>query len=140
MLCARKTTLDFLNGFESSLRRYEDLDLAIRAIMKNIPICKVEKPLVKQFYKATNYKKNEYRYELRLIYHHRDWLRKRGLYRFSIYFSRFKRNILQLNLRSSFYYLFLLLADNPNLFFRKIFSTFNTLFFTLKISFLRFIN
>ena len=138
MLCARKKTLDFLSGFVSSFRRYEDLDLAIRALMKNVPICNVDVPLVKQFYKASNYKKNEYRYELRLIYHHRDWLREKGMYRFSIYFSRFKRNFLNLNFKNSFYYLFLLLANNPNLFFRKIFSTFNTLIFTLKKTFLKF--
>ncbi len=139
MLCARKKTLDFLNGFDSSLRRYEDLDLAIRAIIKDIPICRVDTPLVKQFYRATNYKKNEYRYELRLIYNHRDWLREKGLYRFAIYFSRFKKNILKLNFKNSVTYFFLLLVTNPNLFFRKIISTFNTIFFTFKISFLKFI-
>ena len=45
--------------------------------MKIFLFAKVDEPLVKQVYKATNYKKNEYRYELRLIYHHRLVKRKR---------------------------------------------------------------
>ena len=137
MLCARKNTLKFLNGFESGLRRYEDLDLAVRAIMNNIPICKVNKPLVKQFYTLTDYKKNDDRYEIRLIYQHRKWLKKKGLYKFSIYFSRFKRNLFKLNLKKLIYYFFLLLVSNPILFFRKSYSTLNTSIFTIKIYFFR---
>ena len=77
MLCARIKTLKALNGFNPFLRRYEDLDLTIRAIMQEIPICKINKVLVKQYYKNREYKKNEYRYERRLIYVHRNWLRKK---------------------------------------------------------------
>ena len=57
MLCARIKTLKFLNGFNPILRRYEDLDLAIRAIMQKIPICKINKSLVKQYYTNYEYKK-----------------------------------------------------------------------------------
>ena len=138
MLCSRKKTLNFLNGFEARLRRYEDLDLAIRAMMKNVPICKVNKILVKQFYTFSDYKKNDYRYEIRLIYQHRRWLRRKGLYEFSIYFSRFKMNLLKFNIKNLIYYLFLLLVKKPNLFYKKILSTFNTIFFTLKINLFRF--
>ena len=62
MLCARVKTLKFLNGFNPILRRYEDLDLAIRAIMHKIPICKIN-ALVKQYYTKCEYKKNELTYE-----------------------------------------------------------------------------
>ncbi len=134
MLCARKKTLNLLDGFDSTLRRYEDLDLAIRSIMKNIPLFKVDQPLVKQFYTFSNYKKNDFKYELKLIYNHRHWLSRKKLYSFAIYFSNFKRNFLQFNIKKLIYYFLLLLKNNPYLFFRKIFSTFNTLFFTLKIT------
>ena len=134
MLCARKKTLDFLEGFDSTLRRYEDLDLAIRSIMKNVPFLNVDQPLVKQFYTFTNYKKNDFKYEMKLINNHRNWLRRKKLYSFAIYFSNFKKNFLQFNIKKFIYYFFILLKNNPNLFFRKIYSTFNTFFFTLKIT------
>ena len=41
MLCARTDVLKNLGGFNPVLRRYEDLDLAIKAIINNIPICKI---------------------------------------------------------------------------------------------------
>ena len=133
MLCARIKTLKFLNGFNPLLRRYEDLDLAIRAIMQKIPICKINQSLVKQFHTNFEYKKNEYIYERRLIYIHRNWLKKRKLYKFALFFVRFKKSILDLNLQNSVYYFFLLIFQNPYIFFRKIISSVNTLFFTIKL-------
>ena len=38
MLCARTSTLTYLKGFNSNLRRYEDLDLTIRALKNNISL------------------------------------------------------------------------------------------------------
>ena len=133
MLCARIKTLKALNGFNPFLRRYEDLDLTIRAIMQEIPICKINKVLVKQYYKNREYKKNEYIYERRLIYVHRNWLKRKKLYKPAFYFVSLKKNILNFKIRKSLYYFFVLFIHNPQILFKRIISSFNTLFFTIKI-------
>ncbi len=133
MLCARIKTLKLLNGFNPILRRYEDLDLTIRAIMQKIPLCKINKPLVRQYYTNFAYKQNEYIYERKLIYIHRNWLKKKKLYNFAFYFVKFKKSVLDINFKKSVYYFVLLIFINPYIFFRKIISSFNTLFFTVKL-------
>ncbi len=137
MLCARIKTLKALNGFNSVLRRYEDLDLTIRAIMQKIPICKINKSLVKQYYKNREYKKNEYRYEMRLIYVHRNWLRKKRLYKIAYCFVILKKSILNFKIRKSLYYFFISFIHNPSILFKRIISSFNTLFFTIKIKIIK---
>ena len=137
MLCARKKTLKILNGFNPSLRRYEDLDLAIRALNNNIPLCRIDEPLVKQFYTEDNYKKNEYRYELRLIYLHSSFLKNCGLYKFAIYYVKLKKNILSFNIKKSLYYFILIFLENPKLFFKKLNSSLRTIFFTLEKEFIK---
>tara|TARA_Y100000739_G_scaffold125391_1_gene108055 strand:+ start:2379 stop:3368 length:990 start_codon:yes stop_codon:yes gene_type:complete len=137
MLCARIETLKFLNGFNPILRRYEDLDLAIRAIMQKIPICKINKSLVNQYYTNFEYKKNELTYERKLIYIHRNWLKKKNLYKFAFYFSKFKKNILELNLIYALYYFILLILKNPYIFFKKIISSFDTILFTIKLKLIK---
>ena len=132
MLCARIKTLKALNGFNPTLRRYEDLDLTIRAIMQKIPICKINKSLVKQYYKNREYKKNEYIYEKRLIYIHRNWLKKKNLYKIAFYFVSLKKSILNFKIRKSLYYFFILFIHNPSILYERIISSFNTLFFTIK--------
>ena len=128
--------LKILKGFNPILRRYEDLDLAIKAIINNIPISKINKPLVNQYYKDASYKNNEYRYEIRLIYQYKQWLNNRGLYKFAFYFINLKKNLLILILKVS-YFLFLIIFENPFLFFKRIFSALNTFLFTLKITILK---
>ena len=117
MLCARIKTLKLLNGFNPILRRYEDLDLTIRAIMQDIPICKINKPLVRQYYTNFEYKQNEYIYERRLIYIHRNWLKKKKLYNFALCYVRFKKSVLDINLKKAIYYFGLLILKNPIIFF-----------------------
>ena len=133
MLCARTNTLKLLNGFNPILRRYEDLDLTIRAIMQKIPLCKINKPLVRQYYTNFEYKQNEYIYERRLIYIHRNWLKKKNLYKFALCFVRFKKSVLDINLKKSLFYCVLLIFINPYMFFRKIISSFHTFYFTVKL-------
>ncbi len=137
MLCARKKTLEILNGFNPCLRRYEDLDLAIRAITNKIPLCRIDEPLVRQFYTEEDYKKNEYRYEIRLIYLHSNFLKHFGLYKFAIYYVNFKKNILSFNIKKSLFYLILLCFENPKLIFKKLNSALRTIFFTLKKEFIK---
>ena len=137
MLCARIKTLKVLNGFNSILRRYEDLDLTIRAIMQNIPICKINNSLVKQYNTNFEYKNNEYIYERRLIYVHRNWLKKKKLYKFAFCFIKFKHSMLNLNITNSLYYFALLSFNNPILFFKRIISSLNTIIFTLKLKIIK---
>ena len=133
MLFARTEVLRILKGFNPILRRYEDLDLAIKAVMNNIPISKINKSLVNQYYKDANYKKNEFRYEIRLIMQYKKWLNKRGLYRFAFYFINLKNYFFSLNLKKFIYYLFLIILENPVLFCKRIISSFSTFFFSLKM-------
>ena len=137
VLFARTEILKILKGFNPILRRYEDLDLAIKAIKNNIPIIKINKPLVNQYYKDAIYKNNEYRYEIRLIYQYKQWLNKRGLYKFAFYFINLKKNLFNLNLKSFIFFLFLIIFENPFLFFKRIISALNTFLFTLKIKILK---
>ncbi len=137
MLFARTEVLKILKGFNPVLRRYEDLDLAIKAVINNIPIIKINKSLVKQYYKKSSYKKNEHRYQIRLIYKYKKWLDKRGLYRFAFYFVNLKNNLLNLNFKNFIYYFLLIIFENPFLFLKRIISAFNTFLFTLKIEFMK---
>ena len=137
MLFVRTDVLKILKGFNPVLRRYEDLDLAIKAILNNIPISKINKSLVNQYYKESSYKKNEYRYEIRLIYQYKKWLNERNLYRFAFYFVKLKQNLLNFNLQRFICYLFLIIFENPYLFLKRLISTFNTFLFTLKIKILK---
>ena len=137
MLLARTEVIKILKGFNPILRRYEDLDLAIKAIINNVPIIKINKPLVNQFYKDAIYKNNEYRYEIRLIYQYKEWLNERGLYNFAFYFINLKKNLLNFNLKNFIYFLFLIIFENPFLFFKRIISSLNTFLFTLKIKILK---
>tara|TARA_B100000886_G_scaffold313086_1_gene249491 strand:+ start:21417 stop:22400 length:984 start_codon:yes stop_codon:yes gene_type:complete len=138
MLCARIEVLKILKGFNPALRRYEDLDLAIKAVINNIPIIKINKSLLTQYYTKASYKINENRYEIRLIYQYKKWLEKRGLYKFAYYYVQLKNNFLILNCKKFIYYLFLIIFENPLLFFKKIISAFNTFLFTLKIKYIKY--
>ncbi len=132
MLCARTGTLNYLNGFNPILRRYEDLDLTIRALKNDVPITTIKEPLVIQYFLKKKYKENEYLYEIELINEHKKWLLQRDLYEFAIYFVNFKKNMLKLKIFNSIYYGFLLLIKNPYLLICRIISSFRTIFFTIK--------
>ena len=137
MLCARTEVLKMLRGFNPVLRRYEDLDLAIKAVINDIPLIKINKSLVIQYYRKSSYKLNEHRYEIRLIYQYKKWLEKRGVYKFAFYFVQLKNNFLSLNSKKFIYYLFLIIFENPLLFVKKIISALNTFLFTLKIKYIK---
>ena len=137
MLCSRVETIKKINGFNSKLRRFEDLDLAIRAIMKDISICKVNQSLVEQFYTNYDYKIHENRYAMRLIYQHRKWLKNRNLFKFAVYYIVFKKSILNFNIKKIIYSFYALCIDNPILLIRKLISSLNTFLFTIKITLLK---
>ncbi len=137
ILCARTEVLKILGGFKSILRRYEDLDLTINAIINNIPITKVNQSLVEQYYTKAEYKNNEYRYEIRLIYKYKSWLKKRNLFKFAYFYIKLKNSFITFNFRKIIYFLLLIVYENPYLFLKKIYSTSNTIFFTLKVNLIK---
>ncbi len=130
-LCVRKKTLIKLGGFDQSLRRYEDLDLAIRSLMKNISLISVEKILINQFYKKKEYKNNAELYELKLIYKYKNFLEKYQLFKFSLNFARFKISVFNLKILSIIKYFLYLSLFYPNNFFQKIIGSFRTLLFSI---------
>tara|TARA_B100000941_G_C28479324_1_gene541153 strand:+ start:503 stop:1477 length:975 start_codon:yes stop_codon:yes gene_type:complete len=140
MLCARTSTLNHLKGFNPNLRRYEDLDLTIRALKNDIPISTIKKPLVIQYYSKKEYKQNEFLYEIKLLNEHRKWLLDMGLYEFAINFINFRKNIFKFKIFNSFYYAYLLIINKPYLFIRKLFSSLDTIFFTIKLSLIKKMN
>ena len=95
-LCVRKKTLIQLDGFDNNFRRYEDLDLAIRSLMKNISLISVENILINQFYKNKPFKKNQELYELKLINKYKSFLEKYKLFKFALNFAKFKHSFFNL--------------------------------------------
>ena len=80
---ARKESILRVKGFKSELRRFEDLDFVIRALISKVPIIRSELILVHQNNTIDDEKSNSRDYELLLIDLHKDWLIKRNLYEFS---------------------------------------------------------
>ncbi len=137
MLCARTSTLNYLKGFNPTLRRYEDLDLTIRALKKDIPISTIKRPLVMQYFLKKEYKENEFLYEKKLLNIHRKWLVNKGLYEFAINFVNLRISFFKFKIYDSFYYAFLLIITKPYLFIGRIFSSLNTIFFTMKLNLIK---
>lgn len=131
-LCARVETLKLLNGFNSKLRRYEDLDIVIKAIQKNVPLCTINECLIDQFYYRREYKKNNDIYAIELIEQHKKWLIENQLFYYANNFILFKNNILSFKFFKAFYFLYLLLDEKPILTMKKIISSMNTLCFSIK--------
>lgn len=132
-LSARVSTLKLLSGFNTLLRRYEDLDLAIRALMNDVPLISIPQSLVNQYYYYRDYKSEEVNYEIVLVNEHKGWLDKRNLFDFSINFVNFKKNFMNLNLYRSLFYLFLLFKKKPTITLLKIIFSLRTFFFSLKM-------
>jgi glycosyltransferase involved in cell wall biosynthesis len=99
VLCARTNILEQCGGFNRRLRRYEDVDLAIRCLLNNYSLISCRLPLVTQYYTETEDKKLHYRYHLRLLMIHKCLYPSRSLYEFSIKYVIFKNAILH---RSSY--------------------------------------
>ena len=109
-LFARKNVLFKLSMFNKELRRCEDSDLAIRALMNNIELISTEKILIDQYYVHNSNKSNQYFYEVQLLNLHKNWLDNFGLYNFSKAFLKLKYSFLSydfISFSSQFFYLIL---------------------------------
>ena len=131
-LFARKSTFLKLSGFNRSLRRYEDLDIAIRALKDNLSLINSKKILVYQYYTNTQDKYNSEAYEIALIKMHSKFLSQNGRYKFSINYAKMKHAILQKNIKFFIKSFFKLMFHNPLLLTKKLFASYNTFLFSFK--------
>ena len=129
-LFARKNILFELNKFNPELRRCEDLDLAVKAVMKGIELISTNSKIVDQFYTNTLDKKDSFLYEFKLLQIHKDWLKKRKLYEFALLYLDLKNSLFQLNYYKFIKYGFLIFLKYPIHSFRKLISALDTILFT----------
>ena len=130
-LCARKKSLEYIGGFNDELRRYEDLDLAINALLKKTSLISVSEILIDQFFKYETYKKNSEIYELKMLKIHRKFLEENNLFNFSYNFAKMKHHFLNYNLFYFFKYLLFLQYKYPINLTTKVISSFKTIFFSV---------
>jgi len=130
-LCARKVSLEKIGPFNRELRRYEDLDLAIRALFSNISLLSVSENLVNQYFKITNYKKDAESYELKLIKNYKTFLEDHEIYNFSYNYALMKHSFFDYKFILFFKYLFYLFIKYPINFLEKIKGSFKTIFFSI---------
>jgi len=130
-LCARKKSLEFIGGFNNELRRYEDLDLAIKALLKKTSLISLEEILVDQYFKKEKYKKNSEIYELRMIKFHKKFLEEKNLFDFAYNFAKTRYYFLNFKLFYFFKYFLYLLFKYPINLVTKFISSFKTLSFSI---------
>ncbi len=130
-LFARKCTFLQISLFNDSLRRCEDTDLAIRALMNNIYLISTDSVLLDQYYNSTPDKKNSFFYEFKLIKLHKKWLDKFGLYEFSKSFLRLKYAFHKLDYFLFNYTFLILITHYPIKTLKRIFSSSRTILFSM---------
>ena len=136
---ARKESIVRVNGFKSELRRFEDLDFVIRALINKVPIIRSELILVHQNNTIDKEKFHSREYELVLIDIHKDWLMKRNLYEFSKAYINLKKNFLNTNFKNTLFFICYLFFNYPVRFTQKFFNSIRTIFFTIS-SYIKFKN
>ncbi len=136
---ARKESILRVKGFKSELRRFEDLEFVIRALINKVPIIKSESILVHQNNTIEKEKSHSRDYELVLIDIHKDWLMKRNLYDFSKAYINLKKNFLKINFKNTLFLIYYLFSNYPLRSLNKLFNSIRTIFFTIS-SYIKFKN
>ena len=93
-LFSKTSTLKKIGGFDFKFRRFEDLDLAIRALSLGISVTTVKHCLVKQYFTNTSDKRNAYLYNIRLINKYQAYFRTYREYNYALLYVRLKNKIL----------------------------------------------
>ncbi len=127
---ARRESIICVKGFNYKLRRFEDLDFVIRALINKVPIIRSELFLVNQNNTFDKEKYHSRDYELILIDLHRDWLMERNLYNFSKAYVNLKKNFLKSNFNLTLKFILYLFFNYPFRFINKLFNLMRTLSFT----------
>ena len=136
---ARKESILRVKGFKSELRRFEDLDFVIRALISKVPIIRSELILVHQNNTIDKEKSHSRDYELILIDIHKDWLMKRNLYEFSKAYINLKKHFLRVNFKYTLFFIGYLFFNYPFKFIKKLSNSIRTIFFTIS-SYIKFNN
>ena len=136
---ARKESILRVKGFKSELRRFEDLEFVIRALINKVPIIRSESILVHQNNTIEREKSHSRDYELVLIDIHKDWLMKRNLYDFSKAYINLKKNFLKINFKNTLFFIYYLFSNYPFRSLNKLFNSIRTIFFTIS-SYIKFKN
>ncbi len=130
-LFSRTITLKEIGCFNNHLRRFEDLDLAIKALMKGISLISTNSILLDQYITNTPDKSDADNYEFILLDIHKSWLYSKGLYEFAYSYIKFKHSFLNLKIIETFTYGLKLITKYPIRFILKIFSSSRTFAFTI---------
>lgn len=131
VLCARLKTLRLLGGFNHQLRRFEDLDIAVRAAINNISMISTDSILLDQYVTYGEEKKDSLKYELLLIALNRKQLNKRQ-YIFANNFIHFKNYCFSMMPLLIVKYFIKLSVGNPIFFLKKLISSLRTILISLK--------
>ena len=123
----------------STLRRFEDLDFVIRALISKVPIIRSELILVHQNNTRDKEKSHSRDYELILIDIHKDWLKERNLYDFSKAYINLKKHFLRVNFKYTLFFICYLFFNYPFKTIKKFFNSIRTIFFTIS-SYIKFKN
>ena len=130
-LCARKITLENIGGFNKKLRRYEDLDLAIKALLCNISLISVDNNLIDQFFRITTSKLNSNFYELALIKSYKKFLENHKMYDFSYNYALMKHSFFKFKFFIFLKYLIYLQFKYPINLLEKYQGSFHTIVFSI---------
>lgn len=125
-LCARIKTLKSLGCFNSDLRRFEDLDLAIRSSINNVSMLSTNSILLDQFVSYGIDKLDNFNYEILLIEINKNNLNQKQ-YIFAKDFIFFKNACFSMDIFSILKYFLKLLKNNPYFFIRRILSSLRTI-------------
>ena len=81
---ARASVFRDLGGFDSKIRRQEDVDFAIKLAMKGGPFIGIKAPVIEQYVSFSNDKSAyiEYKSSLSILNKYSDYLKTKGLYRY----------------------------------------------------------
>ena len=138
-LFARKESILRVKGFKSELRRFEDLDFVINALIRKVPIIRSELILVHQNNTVDKEKSYSREYQLLLIDIHKDWLIKRNLYNFSKAYINLKKHFLEINVKYIIFFSCYLFINYPFRTIKKLSNSMRTIFFTIS-SYIKFKN
>ena len=136
---ARKESILRVKGFKSELRRFEDLEFVIRALISKVPIIRSELILVHQNNTIDKEKSDSRDYELVLIDIHKNWLKNRNLYEFSKAYINLKKYLLKINFKYTLFFIFYLFLNYPFRSIKKLFYSIRTIIFTIS-SYIKFKN
>ncbi len=114
-LLARTSILKEIGGFDSKIRRQEDVDLAIRLAMKGCHFIGIKEPVINQYVSLSDDKSvlNEYKNSILLIEKNREYLTSKGLYKYMKLWMKLKFLHLNKNDAEAFFLLIKIFISYP---------------------------